>query len=118
MSEKMGENTESLNDEFSTGSEWLLLLVVAVIFIWWFFCKAKVPKDIQSRSVRNTQSEDRWMLAITVGLVGVVFNSPLSYALTSKLTCGFTANENACPTPMGLMIHNGLMVGLVRLLLW
>lgn len=98
--------------------EWLAIIVIVVAITWWLCCYMKVPNKLQVRSTFNDLKKDRWFLAITVGLLALVFNSPISYKLTGKATCGFTSDNNCCPTPSGLILHNILLIFVVRLMMW
>lgn len=96
-------------------NEWIAVVVVVLVVLWIVW--AKLFNQCREQARNSDVKTDKWFLAVTVGLLAIAFNSPLTYCLTGKATCGFTADERCTPTPAGLVLHNVLLMLSVRVLL-
>jgi hypothetical protein len=82
------------------------------------------PLDIKNQDSSSTcecvTSNQKWLIAIILGIIFLIVSIPIIYNLTNTLLSKInihTTNKKGLPTPFGLVLHTLIFIIIVRVLM-
>lgn len=94
----------------------LIVVIILVLALLLYTSQKYLKQRLAEKTVTSSVATDKWVLAITVGLLAVLLNSPVTYSITDS--CSMKTMVDGSPTIFGLLTHNILLVILIRFLIW